>query len=150
MDERAQASIVLEADSSQVTHARRFVRRSVESADPAVIDDLQLITSELFTNAVEYGSGDTVGITVLRRKGEVSVTVESSGPTPGVGPASGWRVADPETLNGRGLGIVRELADGLVVERGGDEFIVTAMLSTCQCVGARADSPELNGSSRKV
>ncbi|MCB0966566.1 MAG: ATP-binding protein [Ilumatobacter sp.] len=130
MGERAATSIVLEADASQVAHARRFVRRTLTDADPAVLDDIQLIVSELFTNAVEHGSADSVEVVLAVSGGIVSVTVDSRGPTPGVGPASEWAVADPEALNGRGLGIVRQLADELVVERNGDEFLVTARLET--------------------
>ncbi|MAT06596.1 MAG: ATP-binding protein [Acidimicrobiaceae bacterium] len=126
--ERAATSIVLEADPAQVSHARRFVRLAAECDDPAVIDDLQLIVSELFTNAVEHGVADTVQIAVSQRNDDLSVTVDSRGPTPGVGPATRWRVADPDALNGRGLGIVRHLADELVVEHDGDAFVVTATL----------------------
>ncbi|TDT18680.1 anti-sigma regulatory factor (Ser/Thr protein kinase) [Ilumatobacter fluminis] len=135
MGERAATSITLEAAASQVAHARRFVRRSVEDVDPAVVDDLQLIVSELFTNAVEHGASDTVEVVVAQRPDRVSVTVDSRGPTPGVGPATDWQVADADALNGRGLGIVRELADDLVVERDGEEFIVTATLSLRQHAG---------------
>ena len=126
MGERAATSITLEAAAAQVAHARRFVRRTVEDADPAVLDDLQLIASELFTNAVEHGASDAVEMVVSQRHDRVSVTVDSRGPSPGVGPATEWRVADADALSGRGLGIVRELADDLIVERDGDEFIVTA------------------------
>lgn len=135
MGERAATAITLEAAASQVAHARRFVRRTVEDVDPAVVDDLQLIVSELFTNAVEHGASDTVEVVVAQRPDRVSVTVDSRGPTPGVGPATDWQVADADALNGRGLGIVRELADDLVVERDGEEFIVTATLSLRQHAG---------------
>lgn len=136
MGERAATSITLEATAAHVAHARRFVRRSVEHADPSVVDDLQLIVSELFTNAVEHGAADAVDVVVTQRPDRVSVTVDSRGPTPGVGPATDWRVADAEALSGRGLGIVRQLADDLMVERDGDAFIVTATVSLRQ----RADA----------
>lgn len=135
MGERAATSIVLEAAAAQVAHARRFVRRSVEDAEPAVVDDLQLIVSELFTNAIEHGAADAVEIVVAERDDQVSVTVDSRGPTPNVGPATDWTVADPTALNGRGLGIVRQLASELVVERDGEAFVVTATVSTRQRAG---------------
>lgn len=129
MVERTAMSIVLEADVSQVSHARRFVRRSADVDDPALTDDLQLIASELFTNAVEHGSGDAVEIIVAVVDHGVCLTVVSRGPTPGVPSASDWQVAVPDAPNGRGLGIVREIADELVVERDDDRFVVTATLS---------------------
>ena len=58
-------SIVLDADTSQVAAARRFVRRLLGDSVPAQIaNDLQLIASELFTNAVEYGGAPTVELAV--------------------------------------------------------------------------------------
>lgn len=132
MGERAATAITLEAAATQVAPARRFVRRTVEGADPSVVDDLQLIVSELFTNAVEHGASDVIEVVVSQGPDRVSVTVDSRGPTPGVGPAADWRVADRDALSGRGLGIVRELADDLVVERDGDAFIVTATLALRQ------------------
>jgi anti-sigma regulatory factor (Ser/Thr protein kinase) len=126
-------SIVLEADVSQVAPARRFVRRVLaESADPGRLGDLQLIVSELFTNAVEHGTDDTVRIDVHDDPTFVGVTVQSRGPAPGVGAAADWSVARPSALSGRGLGIVRELADEVVVERDGDQLLVTARCSTHQ------------------
>ena len=136
MSERAATSITLEASATHVAHARRFVRRAVDDIDQSVVDDLQLIVSELFTNAIEHGSSDAVEVAVTQRPDHVSVAIDSSGPTPGVGPATEWRVADAEALSGRGLGIVRHLADDLVVERDGDEFKVTATLSLRQSCDA--------------
>ena len=129
MGERAATSITLEAAVAQVAHARRFVRRTVDDVDPAIVGDLQLIVSELFTNAVEHGTSEAVEVVVAQRPEWVSVTVDSRGPTPDVGPVPEWRVADAEALSGRGLGIVRELADDLIVERDDEAFIVTATLS---------------------
>ena len=126
MGERVATSITLEAATTQVAPARRFVRRTVGDADFSVVDDLQLIVSELFTNAVEHGSSEAIEVVVTQRPDCVSVTVDSRGPTPDVGPATDWHVAGAEALSGRGLGIVRELADDLVVERDGDAFVVTA------------------------
>lgn len=124
-------TIVLEAEASQVAPARRFVRRMLAgSTDPATLSDLQLIVSELFTNAVEHGVDGTVRVVVHDTPGFVGVTVQSRGPAPAVGESSEWHVAAPTAISGRGLGIVRELADEVVVERIGDDLLVTARRST--------------------
>lgn len=120
-------SIVLDADTSQVAYARRFVRRLLADSTPDhVTNDLQLVTSELFTNAVEHGTAATVEISVESTPKFVGVRVVSEGPAPDVGPAIEWSVAESSAPDGRGLGIVRELADELIVERDGDRFAVTA------------------------
>jgi anti-sigma regulatory factor (Ser/Thr protein kinase) len=119
--------IVLDADTAQVATARRFVRRLLADAVPAeVVDDLQLVTSELFTNAVEHGAAGTVEVVVESTPEFAGVSVVSGGPSSSVGPVIEWRVAGSASLNGRGLGIVRQLADELIVERDADHFAVTA------------------------
>jgi anti-sigma regulatory factor (Ser/Thr protein kinase) len=133
-------TIVLEAEASQVAPARRFVRRMLaESADATTLADLQLIVSELFTNAVEHGVDGTVRVVIHDRPDFVGVTVQSRGPAPGVGETSQWHVAEPAAISGRGLGIVRELADELVVERDGDQLLVTARCATREHVICSAD-----------
>lgn len=118
--------MVLDADAAQVASARRFVRRALNGdVDAAVVDDLQLITSELLTNAIEHGSHHQVELSVDCHDGTAEVTVRSIGPAD-VGPAVDWEVADADSITGRGLGIVRHLADELIVERDGGAFVVTA------------------------
>lgn len=119
--------IVLDADTSQVVYARRFVRRLLPDSVPAEIaDDLQLVASELFTNAIEHGGATTVEVGVQATAEYAGVCVVSGGPAPAVGPAIDWTVAASDALDGRGLGIVRRLADELIVERDADHFSVTA------------------------
>jgi anti-sigma regulatory factor (Ser/Thr protein kinase) len=133
-------TIVLEADASQVAPARRFVRRMLADAtDPATLSDLQLIVSELFTNAVEHGVDGTVRVVVHDTPHFVGVTVQSRGPAPQVGEASEWHVAAPTAVSGRGLGIVRELADEVIVERVGDDLFVTARRANHDRVTCTAD-----------
>lgn len=120
-------TLVLEAATSQVAMARRFVRRTVAGHVPDdVSSDLQLIASELFTNAVQYGSAATVTVTVEVGPDEAGVTVDCGSPAPDVGPVDTWEVADEEEISGRGLGIVRRLADVIRVARDGDHFAVAA------------------------
>jgi anti-sigma regulatory factor (Ser/Thr protein kinase) len=134
------ATIVLEAEPSQVAPARRFVRRILaDSTDPSTLSDLQLIVSELFTNAVEHGVDGTVRVVVHDSPDFVGVTVQSRGPAPEVGEATHWHVAEPSAISGRGLGIVRELADEVVVERKGDDLLVTARCATRDRAGCTTD-----------
>lgn len=120
------ASIVLDADAAEVASARRFVRRVLDGEIAAeVVGDLQLITSELFTNAIEHGARDAVELAVECHGDTAEVTVRSGGPAD-VGPAVDWEVAEADSITGRGLGIVRQLADELIVERTDGAFVVTA------------------------
>lgn len=116
-----------ESSPSHVVAARRFVRRTLGDSVPAAVSrDLQLIMSELFTNAVQHGHGGRVKVTVQRSAGLAGVSVDSRGRAPNVGPIVDWTVAEPPSVTGRGLGVVRELADEVTVERGDDHFVVTA------------------------
>ena len=120
-------TVVLEAATSQVAVARRFVRQALTGLVPdEVAADLQLIVSELFTNAVQYGVSPRVAVTVQVGRAEAGVTVDSGSPAPDVGPVESWRVADEAELSGRGLGIVRRLADVVRVERDAHRFAVAA------------------------
>lgn len=130
------ASIVLDADAAEVASARRFVRRVLDGdVDPAVVGDLQLITSELFTNAVEHGAHGEVELSVECDGGTAEVTVRSIGPAD-VGPAVDWEIAEADSVTGRGLGIVRRLADELIVERNDGAFVVTARRRARVCTEA--------------
>lgn len=121
------STVVLEAATSQVAVARRFVRQAVTGLVPDdVAADLQLIVSELFTNAVQYGASPRVSVTVEIGPDEAGVTVDSGSPAPDVGPIETWRVADEDEISGRGLGIVRRLADVVRVERDPHRFTVAA------------------------
>jgi anti-sigma regulatory factor (Ser/Thr protein kinase) len=121
------SSVVLAAETEQVAVARRFVRRTLTGVVPdEVASDLQLIVSELFTNAVEHGDADRIGVTVDVRPGAAQVTVDSRSPAPEVGPVETWSVADENSIDGRGLGIVRRLADVLDVEHEPGRLLVSA------------------------
>ncbi len=126
----AASSLRLAPETMNVPVARRFVRQSLarlrarHGAD-AVTTDLELISSELVTNAIEHGDGRTVDVTVTCDDERVLLQVTSRGNTDQVGPADEWEVADPGSITGRGLGIVRALADAVSVHRRADELRIT-------------------------
>jgi anti-sigma regulatory factor (Ser/Thr protein kinase) len=111
---------------SNVGAARRFVRNELEGRVPdAAISDLMLATSELVTNAFEHGSDDPVRVTVRRNRDEASVTVISGGERGRVPAVDAWTTARADRISGRGLGIVREIADDVDVERSGGSVAIT-------------------------
>lgn len=120
--------VELDADLAQVATARRFVRAALDDVSPTVNADAQLIASELVTNAVEHGRGTSVVIELQRRAAEIDVTVESEGPSPGVGAVEEWRVASVDEITGRGLGIIRNVAKRVAVRRVHGRLVITATL----------------------
>jgi anti-sigma regulatory factor (Ser/Thr protein kinase) len=120
-------TVVLPATPDQVATARRLVRRTLGGRVPDdVIADLELVASELFTNAVLHGSGRDVRLLVDCTAGSASVTVESVGDARGVTEVSSWSLADPGSPYGRGLAIVRAIADDVLVRRSAEGLSVTA------------------------
>ena len=103
---------------SSVSTARSFVRRTLDGKAPdSVSADLQLAVSELVTNAFEHGAHQPVLVELFLHDQRASLTVTShQQPGSAIAHVDDWRVADPERLAGRGLGIVRALADDLELE----------------------------------
>jgi anti-sigma regulatory factor (Ser/Thr protein kinase) len=129
MSEASVRRVELDADLAEVAVARRFVRASLQDIAAAVNADVQLITSELVTNAVEHGCGGPVVVELRRRDAEVDVTVESLGPSPAVGDLEEWRVAAADEITGRGLGIIRNVAHRVAVRRVRGRLVITATLA---------------------
>ena len=119
----------LDADLAEVGVARRLVRRNLADVPDALNADAQLIVSELITNAVEHGSGDRVVFALRRDHDAVALTVESIGPAPNVRGVSDWKVAPADHITGRGLGIVRSIADRVEVSRPNGRLVITASLA---------------------
>ena len=113
---------------ANVSAARRFVRTELEGRAPAdAVTDLMLATSELVTNAFEHGTPQPVRLTVRSNRDEASVTVVSGGEGEGarVPEVHDWMTAQADRISGRGLGIVREIADDIKVERSGGNVAIT-------------------------
>ena len=118
----------LEADLAEVGTARRFIRANLVDVSPGLNADAQLVASELVTNAVEHGAGGPVIVAIRCDDASIALTVESVGPAPDVGDVENWEVAPVEEITGRGLGIVRSIADRVEVRRRNGRLVITACL----------------------
>lgn len=121
----------LAADTASIATARRFVARAFSGRVPReVIADLVLATSELVTNAIEHGYGRDghaapVRVTVHVDAGRATVAVRSPGDLH-LGDPAAWNLPDPAVRTGRGLGIVRQMADHVEVVQGAGQVEITA------------------------
>ena len=106
----------LRARPADVSHARRAVVAYLADlgVSSTVIDDMELVTSELVTNAVVHGREGSIGVEV-DADGEIVVTVSNIGPAQAIPPIDEWRTVAPHARSGRGLGIVRRLCDAVAV-----------------------------------
>ena len=84
-----------------------------------------LATSELVTNAFEHGSPQPVRLTVRSDGDQASITVVSGGDAEPVPEVESWMPARADRVSGRGLGIVREIADDIDVSSPGDGLAIT-------------------------
>lgn len=116
----------LAASFASIAAARRFVRGAVQPVVPdEVAADLVLAVSELVTNAVEHGGPEPVHISVRVDDDQASVAVRSSGDHNRLTEVALWMPAAPDRPTGRGLAIVRRLADQVEVARSGQGVEIT-------------------------
>ncbi|MDO8363670.1 MAG: ATP-binding protein [Actinomycetota bacterium] len=99
--------------------AREFVAAELRRAEASTsaVNDLGLIVSELVANSIEHGDGGTIVVRVDPDAGACCTVTVGSGlasKRPPLDPAT-WTVAPPDQRSGRGLGIVRHLADEITV-----------------------------------
>jgi anti-sigma regulatory factor (Ser/Thr protein kinase) len=108
-------SIVLPAERSAASQARHFTRDVLARLEvsPAVIDDAELLVSELVTNAVLHARSAS-RVDVDRRDGRVRVTVRDESPV-----APQLRNNGADVVTGRGLVLVDRLARTWGVDRAG-------------------------------
>lgn len=109
---------------SQVRAARRFVRNALAGTPPGIVDDMQLVVSELVSNAIEHGAREGVGVELQVTRNDVLLTVESHGHVGHLPRVEKWVLAPATEPSGRGLGIVRGLSDSVHVTREADSVTV--------------------------
>ena len=116
----------LAAEESSVSAARQLVESELSRGrlGRCVIDDLVLAASELVTNAVAYGCGEDVDLVLREHAGVVELAVTNRGPAD-VGPVHSWAMPPPGSIGGRGLALVRSVADRVDTAADGDCFTVT-------------------------
>jgi anti-sigma regulatory factor (Ser/Thr protein kinase) len=124
--------IVTASRSKDISVARRFVRTTLRDVVPAnVASDMELITSELVSNAVRHGSRDPMVVTVHADRRSTSVTIEHDHDNlDDIPKIAEWEIADPSRSSGRGLGLVRALSDEVTVGVHGETLSITASVAT--------------------
>ena len=119
MQSSAQVARTLPSSPASARQAREFVsgelRRLAAGAD--VVDDLDLIVSELMANSIQHGDGGDIVVRVDAPSAKwfsITVTNGVAFSLPPMDPST-WKVAATDLPSGRGLGIVRRLADEIAV-----------------------------------
>ena len=93
-----------------------------------VVDDIELVTSELVTNAIIHPRPCTATRRVhlrLSLSDAIELMVANVGSATAIPPVDEWQPAPPFALSGRGLAIVRRLCDNVTVEQAGERAVVT-------------------------
>lgn len=105
--------------------AGHLTRRGVAST---IVDDMELVASELLTNAITHAhpipTAPAVDIRV-QLTDDIEMIVANWGSVATIPPVGEWQCAPPFSLTGRGLGIVRRLCDTVRVEQFGGRAVIT-------------------------
>ncbi|MGW0879059.1 ATP-binding protein [Streptomyces sp. NPDC002671] len=113
-------SLHLRREAASVPLARRLLIGTMETAgvDPEISYDLSVALSEACANAVAHGGGATAGgtseayrVTAYIDGEKCRIEVADSGPGPGLARIQDIRPARADAEHGRGLCLIRELAD---------------------------------------
>ena len=112
--------------------AREFVTAEVRhaAARNSVFDNVGLLVSELVTNAIQHGDGSAIVVSIDHRSDThflVTVTSGVAANRPPLDPAN-WMAAPLDQPSGRGLDIVRQLADDTEVTLVADRLGITCRL----------------------
>ena len=89
--------------------------------------DMQLVVSELVTNALRHGLPSPITVTVHVGSGRAWLRVVNESPATSVVPqVEDWGMSSRDRITGRGLGIVRSVSDEVRLVRTGREVAFTA------------------------
>jgi len=102
--------VAFERSSSAPGAARHFVRTSLTEIDSSVLDAVELLTSELVTNAVVH-AGSEPRLVLLLLPDRIRVEVHDADPT-----LPAQREPDPASAGGRGLLLLDQIATSWGVE----------------------------------
>jgi anti-sigma regulatory factor (Ser/Thr protein kinase) len=145
-DRRVVPALALDVPSRahDVATARHAVTSflSDRGVPSVVIDDIELVVSELVTNAVIHPpvvDGDVIHVEV-GVAADVVVSVSNIGSATAIPATDAWVPAPPDAASGRGLGIVRRLCDEVAVNQVGDRTVV-------QCLRHLPDGRSSDGAS---
>jgi anti-sigma regulatory factor (Ser/Thr protein kinase) len=127
-DDRLELEIA--ARPAEVASARHAVVRHLRNCgvSSVVIDDIELVTSELVTNAIVHprptGRPNVVHVH-LAVSDVVELAVANVGSTATIPDVHEWTQVPSAAISGRGLSIVRRLCDDVVVAQRGEHAVVS-------------------------
>jgi anti-sigma regulatory factor (Ser/Thr protein kinase) len=130
LDAATERRLVIEVpgQAAAVARARQAVANFLagRGVPSVVVDDMELVTSELVTNAIIHPPEpvDVVRVEVAASD-VVSLVVSNVGPAAAIPPIEDWRTPPPHAPSGRGLAIVKRLSDAVSVRQVGDRAVVT-------------------------
>lgn len=127
-DAVAERTFTLRADPTSVRLARRSVTEfaTEHRLSSELIEAAQLCVSELVTNAVTAASDGRVILTVCLDATHLTILVTNVSASADLPDADSLRLPAASASSGRGLAIVRQLADQLRIERDGTSVTVSA------------------------
>jgi anti-sigma regulatory factor (Ser/Thr protein kinase) len=114
----------LPAVPESIGAARDFASSAIAGGDvdEATVIDLQLALSELVTNAVVHGAGGPITVEVTVAPSTITCAVASDGQS--LPEVSSWVRPVDGRPSGRGLSIVRAVADAVTVDVDDDRIVV--------------------------
>lgn len=101
----------LDVDERQIAAARAFVRTRLASLGLPLVEDVELLTSEVVSNAVEHAVTEHIVLRVRAEGSRVRVEAHDDDPTP-----PHLEPLDPTRPGGLGMRLVAALADDWGVE----------------------------------
>ncbi len=136
MSERHQ--VELASNTSQIALARRVVRAAVHDIDsPHLATDAQLVVSELVATVIEHSSVERILMTIDVDESSVAIAVATGATRDELGSVDHWNVPAVDAVSGRGLGMVREVADEVWITDSERGAVVNVTLGAAVAAAAR-------------